>query len=206
VTADVILAPGLWMPAGTLWLLAARLHRAGYAPHLFSYSGRASFDANVGRLARFARETIGSRAAHFIGHSLGGLLVLETLNRHADIPVASALLLGSPARGSFAGRRFGVGRIGRWMMGGAASCWEGRHARWTRAAPLGVIAGTVAFGLARIVGGRLPGLNDGVVCVEETAVEGMTAAAQVPVAHSLLATSAAVGRLAERFLRSGTFA
>ena len=206
MTDDVILAPGLWMPAATLWLLAARLRRAGYAPHLFSYSGRSSFDGNVERLARFARETIGSRAAHFIGHSLGGLLVLETLNRHADIPVASALLLGSPARGSFAGRRFGVRRFGRWMMGGAAPCWEARNPRWTRAAPLGVVAGTAAFGLGRIVGGRLPGLNDGVVCVEETAVVGMADAAQVPVAHSLLATSATVGRLVERFLRTGSFA
>jgi hypothetical protein len=34
----------------------------------------------------------------------------------------------------------------------------------------------------------------------------MADAAQVPVAHSLLATSAAVARLAERFLRSGSFA
>ena len=206
MTGDLILAPGLWMPAGTLWLLAARLQRAGYAPHLFSYGGRGSFDANVERLARFARETIGSRAAHFIGHSLGGLLVLETLNRHTDIPVASALLLGSPARGSFAGRRFGAGRFGRWMMGDAAPCWEARDARWTRAAPLGVVAGTVALGLGRIVGGPLPGVSDGVVCVDETAVEGMADTAQVPVAHSLLATSATVARLAERFLRSGRFA
>lgn len=205
MTGDVILAPGLWMPASTLWLLAARLQRAGYAPHLFPYGGRGSFDANVEHLARFARETLRSRAAHFIGHSLGGLLVLETLNRHADIPAASALLLGSPARGSLAGRRFGAGRIGRWMMGGAASCWEASDARWTRAAPLGVVAGTVAFGLARVVGGRLPGLNDGVVCVEETVVQGMADAARVPVAHSLLATSAAVARLAERFLRTGSF-
>jgi pimeloyl-ACP methyl ester carboxylesterase len=206
VTGDVILAPGLWMPASTLWLLAARLQRAGYAPHLFSYSGRAYFDENVERLARFARETIGSRAAHFIGHSLGGLLVLETLNRHADIPVASALLLGSPARGSLAGRRFSAGRFGRWMMGDAASSWEAREAHWARAAPLGVVAGTVAFGLARIVGGQLPGLNDGVVCVDETAVVGMADAVQVPVAHSLLATSGTVGRLAQRFLRTGSFA
>lgn len=205
MSGDVILAPGLWMPASTLWLLAARLQRAGYAPHLFSYGGRGSFDANVERLARFARETLGSRAAHFIGHSLGGLLVLETLNRHADIPAASALLLGSPARGSLAGRRFGAGRIGRWMMGGAAPRWEARDARWTRAAPLGVVAGTVAFGLARIVGGGLPGLNDGVVCVEETAVQGMADAARVPVAHSLLPASAAAARLAERFLRTGSF-
>jgi pimeloyl-ACP methyl ester carboxylesterase len=205
VTTDVVLVPGLWMPSGVLWLLAARLRRAGFAPHLFSHRGRASFDANVERLARFAREAIRGRRAHFIGHSFGGLLVLETLNRHPDIPVASALLLGSPVRGSLAGRRLGRVRLGRWMLGASAACWEPRGAHWTRPAPLGVLAGTVAVGLGRIVGGRLPGLNDGVVCVEETAVDGMAAAMQIAQPHSLLPISGVVARLAERFLRTGRF-
>jgi pimeloyl-ACP methyl ester carboxylesterase len=205
VTQDVILVPGLWNPAGMLWPLSLRLRRAGFTPHLFSYRGRAPLDANVERLARFARDTTGSRAAHFIGHSLGGVLVLETLSRHPDLPAAGALLLGSPVRGSLAGRRFGAGRFGRWMMGASAPCWEARSPRWTRAAPLGVLAGTVAVGLGRIVGGRLPGVNDGVVCVEETAVDGMAAARQVAQPHSLLPISGLVARLAERFLRTGAF-
>jgi len=206
VTKDVILAPGLWMPSGILWLLAARLRRAGFTPHLFSHRGRAPFDANVERLARFARETLSGRAAHFVGHSFGGLLVLETLNRHADIPVASALLLGAPVRGSLAGRRLGRARVGRWMLGASAPCWEPRSARWTRAAPLGVLAGTVAVGLGRAIGGRLPGENDGVVCVEETAVEGTAARTLVAEPHSLMLASAKVARLSERFLRTGSFA
>ena len=138
MTRDVILVPGLWNPAGMLWPLSARLRRAGFTPHLFSYPGRAPLEVNVERLARFARDTAGSSAAHFIGHSLGGVLVLETLTRHADIPVASALLIGSPVRGSLAGRRFGQARFGRWMMGASAACWEPRVARWTRAAPVRV--------------------------------------------------------------------
>ena len=36
VTGDVILAPGLWMPASTLWLLAARLQRAPATRRTFS--------------------------------------------------------------------------------------------------------------------------------------------------------------------------
>jgi pimeloyl-ACP methyl ester carboxylesterase len=203
--ADVVLVPGLWNPSGVLWPLAARLRRAGYAPHVFSYRGRASFDANVDRLARFTRETLGPRAAHFIGHSLGGVLVLETLTRHADIPVASALLIGSPVRGSLAGRRFGQARFGRWMMGASAACWEPRVARWTRAAPLGVLAGTVAIGLGRMVGG-LPGVNDGVVRLEETEVEGMAESKLVPHPHSWMPVSPSVARLSERFLRTGSFA
>lgn len=205
MTADVVLVPGLWNPAGVLWPLAARLRRAGYVPHVFDYRGRDPLDANVARLAGFVRERVGARGAHFIGHSLGGVLVFETLTREADLPAVSALLLGAPVRGCFAGRRFGQGRLGRWMMGASAPCWESRSARWMRAAPLGVVAGTVAFGLGRIVGGPLPGINDGVVCVEETAVEGMSASTQVPQAHSLLVASSTVGRLAEQFLRTGTF-
>jgi pimeloyl-ACP methyl ester carboxylesterase len=205
VIGEVILVPGLWNPSGVLWPLAARLRRAGYAPHVFSYRGRASFDANVERLARFTRETLGPRAAHFIGHSLGGVLVLETLTRNADIPVASALLIASPVRGSLAGRRFGRARFGRWMMGASAACWEPRVARWTRAAPLGVLAGSVAIGLGRMVGGGLPGVNDGVVRLEETEVEGMAASKLVPQPHSWMPVSAAVARLSERFLQSGSF-
>lgn len=203
--ADAVLVPGLWNPSGVLWPLATRLRRAGYAPHVFSYRGRASFAANVERLARFVRETLSGRPAHFVGHSLGGVLVLETLNRHPDIAVASALLIGSPVRGSFAGRRFGRDRLGRWMMGGAAHCWEARDARWTREAPLGVLAGSVAIGLGRMLGGGLPGVNDGVVCADETAVEGMAACKLVPRPHSWMPVSSSVARLTENFLRSGRF-
>lgn len=203
--ADVVLAPGLWNPTGVLWPLAARLRRAGYAPHVFSYRGRAPLDANVERLARFVRDTVDGRAAHFIGHSLGGVLVLETLNRHPEIPVASALLIGSPVRGSLAGRRFGRDRFGRWMMGGSAHCWESREARWTREAPLGVLAGSVAIGLGRVMGGRLPGINDGVVCIEETVVDGMAARKLVREPHSWMPVSAGVARLAETFMNTGRF-
>jgi len=205
VKADVILVPGLWNPSGALWPLASRLRRAGYVPHVFSYRGRAPLEANVERLVRFVHEAAEGRPAHFIGHSLGGVLVLETLNRHHEIPVASALLIGSPVRGSFAGRRFGRERFGRWMMGASARCWEAREARWTRAAPLGVLAGSVAVGLGRVVGGRLPGVNDGVVCVEETAVEGMAARKLVRQPHSWMPVSSGVARLAQSFMSTGRF-
>jgi len=202
--ADVILVPGLWNPGGVLWPLAARLRRAGFKPHVFAYRGRAPLDGSVERLARFVREKLAGRPAHFIGHSLGGVLVLETLNRHAELAVASALLLGAPVRGSLAGRRFGRTVLGRWMMGGSGACWEPRSARWTRGVPLGVLAGTVALGLGRTTG-RLPGVNDGVVCVDETVVDGMTACKLVAQAHSMIPVSATTARLAERFLRTARF-
>ena len=201
---DVVLAPGLWVPSAAMALLAARLGRAGYATHVFAYRGRSPFDANIERFARFARDTAGGRPAHFIGHSLGGVLVLDMLNRHPGVALASAVLLGAPVRGCVAGRRFGGARVGRWMMGACGPLWEERPARWERAAPLGVIAGTLPLGLGRALG-RMPCVNDGVVCVDETEVEGMTAQALVPCGHSMLVVSGAVGALVQRFLASGRF-
>ena len=201
---DVVLAPGLWMPGAAMTLLASRLARAGYFPHVFTYRGRSPLEGNVARFARFVRESLDGRAAHFVGHSLGGVLILETLNARPELPVASAILLGAPVRGCFAGRRFGTARLGRWMMGACGELWQEREAVWKRDAPLGVLAGTVPLGLGRAFG-RLPGPNDGVVRVEETLVDGMTARLLVPLGHSLLIVSGAVGRQVECFMREGRF-
>ena len=200
MSVEVVLAPGLWMPRAAMSVLDVRLARHGYRVRTFPYRGRAPFDANVDALARFA-----GAGAFFVGHSLGGVLILEMLNRHPEVNAQGAVLLGSPVRGCLAGRRFGSARLGRWMMGGCRELWDERPARWTRRAPLGVIAGTTPFGLGRMVNGRLPGPNDGVVCVDETTVEGMTERALVAQGHSTLIVSARVSELVQRFCNSGRF-
>ena len=171
---------------------------------MFAYRGRGSIDVNVERLRAFSRHSLDGRPAHFIGHSLGGVLILEMLVRHPEVRAASALLIGSPVRGCHAGRRLGLARIGRWMMGGSRPLWDEREALWRRPEPLGVIAGTQPLALGRALG-RLPGPNDGVVRVAETAVEGMRERALVPVGHSALLLNRRVAQLAERFMARGRF-
>ncbi|MGQ0651047.1 MAG: esterase/lipase family protein [Betaproteobacteria bacterium] len=200
MSAEVVLVPGLWMPAAAMRVLGARLHAAGYAVRYFTYAGRAAFGANVERFTSFLR----GRRAHLIGHSLGGVLILEAL-RDSAVPAAGALLLGAPVRGCVAGRRLGAHAAGRWMMGDCLDLWSEREACWQRPEPLGVVAGTAPLGLGRLLG-RLPGESDGVVCVDETAVAGMSARALVPVGHSMLIFSPRVAALAERFMRERRFA
>ena len=197
---QVVLAPGLWMPAAAMALLARRLARRGYEVHVFPYSGRGAYEGNVQALARFARDK-----ALFVGHSLGGVLILDMLNRHPEVEAEAVVLLGSPVRGCLAGRRFGAAGVGRWMMGACRALWDERPARWARPAPLGVIAGTTPIGLGRAFG-SLPGANDGVVCVEETTIDGMRERALVPRGHSMLIVSRRVGEMIERFFAAGKFA
>ena len=204
MTRDVVLVPGLWMPGVAMAVLGARLRNAGYAPSLFVYRGRDPLEASVESLAAFVRQRIDGRPAHFVGHSLGGALVLDTLCRHRELAAASAVLLGAPVRGCMAGRRFAGSAIGQWMLGGSAPRWRECEARWPRPEPLGIVAGTLPFGLGRALG-SLPGENDGVVRVEETTVEGMTQRVLVPEGHSVLVVSSRVAALAGRFFRHGRF-
>ncbi|MDH4095674.1 MAG: alpha/beta hydrolase [Betaproteobacteria bacterium] len=200
---DVVLAHGLWVPAVVMTPLAARLAQAGFRCHLFSYHGRERpLDAHAERLARFAREV---GPAHFVGHSLGGLVVLHALEQHRLVAAGNVLLLGSPVRGNFAGRRLAQHGWGRWFLGASESLWrEGRAAHWTRPEPLGVLAGTTPVGLGRLFG-ALPGANDGVVRVEETEVDGMRERIVLPVAHSTMLVSARVAAQAVSFLKDARF-
>lgn len=200
---DVILVHGLWVPAAVMTPLAARLAAHGYRCHLFSYPGRSRpMPAHAERLARYAR---GIGPAHFVGHSLGGLVAVEALESHRDVDARSVVLLGTPARGSFAARRLAQLGWGEWFLGATQPLWpESRVTRWTRPEPLGVIAGTMPVGLGRLFG-ALPGPNDGVVRVAETEVEGMRDHIALKVGHSAMLLSARVAAQIEMFLAHARF-
>lgn len=189
------------MPGAVMAAIAWRLRRAGFQPHTFSYSGRDGMEPNLGRLAR----SIEGRAVHLVGHSLGGVLIYDVLCQRPEIACGNVVLLGAPVRGSLAGRRLGAAATGRWMLGGCGPRWSERDAQWRRPERLGVIAGTRVLGLGRLLG-SLPGENDGVVRVEETTIEGMSARVLVSEPHSMLPVSADVAGLVRQFLRRGSFA
>src|SRR5258705_148291 len=98
---DVVLVPGLWMPAALMAPLGARLARAGFRPRRFAYSGRRSLAGAMERLAAVAR----GGAPHFVGHSLGGVLIFDMLARHPGAGAGRIVLIGAPVAGCLAGRR-----------------------------------------------------------------------------------------------------
>jgi pimeloyl-ACP methyl ester carboxylesterase len=201
----VVLVHGIWMSSLELVLLARRLRRCGYRTLRFRYrSLRRPVRHNAECLARRVRRLPAGRI-HLVGHSLGGLVVLQALQDHPDLITGRIVLLGSPVKGSAVARHIHGRRLLRWLIGrsgeqgllGDGPRWEGRQL-------LGVVAGSRSLGIGRLMGG-LGGVNDGVVNLEETILEGAQDSIVEKSTHMGLLTSRRVAAQVCAFLRHGRF-
>src|SRR5262249_57530255 len=101
----VVLVHGLWMHGIVMEILRRRIERCGYRALTYSYpSVRLTLTENSWRLARYCRGLSASRL-HFVGHSLGGLIVLRMLEHSAGLPRGRVVLAGAPFTECYAARR-----------------------------------------------------------------------------------------------------
>ena len=202
---SVILVHGIWMVGLELWPLARRLRHCGYEPVFFSYrSLRRSPAHNAERLARFVRRQQAEKI-HLVGHSLGGLVILQALNDHPELVTGRIVLLGSPVQGSAVAGRLHRYPVSRWLVGRSTEKGLlGDGPRWQGPQDLGVIAGTLPLGIGRVVGG-LPGGSDGTVAVAETVLEGAQDTLTLHTTHMGLVYSLPVATAVCRFLEQGRF-
>ena len=203
----VVLVHGLWVHGITMELMRRRLTRAGYRALAYSYpSMRLTLAENAERLARFCRGLHAPRL-HFVGHSLGGLIVLRMLDRAPALPPGRAVLLGSPVGGSLAARRLARLPGGRAALGRSAPEWhEAGRPGFEAGREVGVIAGRLSVGIGRVVAPDLPPPSDGVVSVAETRLPTMRDHVVLDVNHFGMLISRAVVRQICAFLRDGAFA
>lgn len=203
----VVLVPGLWLPGWSLGLLTHRLAREGYDARLFGYpTVRASLAENAERLSAFVRR-VDAQRLHFVGHSLGGLVIRALLALEPPDRLGRVVTLGTPHNGSFVAQRFARWPGGRRMMGrGIGAMLAGEPQAWPLPpCELGVIAGDFGLGLGRLVAPDLPSPHDGTVAVAETRVDGVADHITLRVSHLGMLLSPAVARQTACFLRSGCF-
>jgi pimeloyl-ACP methyl ester carboxylesterase len=142
---------------------------------------------------------------HLVGHSLGGRVILESLRQHIDSRIERVVLLGSPVRGSVAGRAFGRTALGRKLIGQTGPLWEA-HSRpkVPDGIEVGVIAGELPLGLGRFFA-DIPSPHDGVVSLSETHLEGSKDAICLRINHLGMIYSLPVARQICAFLHHGRF-
>ena len=130
----VVLLHGLWMRGFTLTALRGRLQRAGFAVDLFDYASVfRDPEISIDRLTERVQSV--QSTVHFVGHSLGGLIALQTLQRAPQLTHGRVVCLGAPLRGSAVAR--GVARLpgGPLIIGKSLEIlrsgierWEGQQA------------------------------------------------------------------------------
>ncbi len=145
---------------------------------------------------------------HFVGHSLGGILVRYFLEHH-DLPnLGRVVMLGPPNKGSEVVDA--MAEIpGFEMINGPAGLQLGTektsipNSLGAADFEVGIIAGTKSINL--ILSTMLPNPDDGKVSVESTKLEGMTDHITVPVSHPFLMKDEEVIRQTIHFLQYGQF-
>ncbi len=199
---------GLWMTGMESGLLRKRLHdEYGFATRQYSYhTVQLGLEDNMRLLHEFLADLPGE-TVHLVGHSLGGVLALNTLKRFPETRPGRVVCLGSPLRGSLtaramAGLPFGEELLGVTMREAVLS---GGLTEYQGSREVGVIAGTLSVGLGLVIE-NLPSPNDGTVSVAETQLPGIKDHLEISVSHTGLLVSTLVASQTAYFLRHGEFA
>jgi len=204
----VVFVHGLWLTGAESSLMRRRLAVAhGYQCHSFGYRTMAqSIDPIMEQLTRFVSR-IEAERVHFVGHSLGGIVLHRYFERAADLPPGRVVFLGSPTVRSKTAERVGrlpllsklIGRVVTEELVRPTGAREWRSER-----ELGLIAGSRPLGLGRFFA-RFDEDCDGTIGVSETKLPGHSAHLTLPVSHMGMLVSRAVADQVGEFLTFGRF-
>lgn len=201
----VVLVHGIWSNGLDFWRLRQNLTRAGYECHVFNYHVWGKSPAKTARKLNEFVERIDAPVIHFVGHSLGGIILLHMFDQFPFDNQGRIVLLASPVNGSTAGKRLARTAFTRWMLGRSMERgMDGDVPKWKGWQDIGVIAGTFPMGTGMIFGG-LEAPHDGTVTVREAQLEGATDFVALPVSHSGMLMSSLVAMQVITFLRAGKF-
>lgn len=199
-------------------LLRRRVRRCGFNVQQFSYrSIGADVTENAARLQQFVSR-LNVETIHFVGHSLGGLLIRQYLHDYVDMnsgsnaesnpgpQIGRIVTLATPHNGSVVATKMAAVPLLRMLLGRSVRRGlDGQVHEWTGRYELGVIAGTLNIGVGRLMSALQGVPGDGSVSVAETRLLGMTDHITLSVSHTAILFSTAVARQLCAFLYDGRF-
>ena len=201
----VVIVHGILMPCAQLLPMQKRLEKHGFRAYRFCYKTiTRTMTENATALNAFLARK-GLENCHFVGHSMGGLVIHAFLQSRPDFPACRAVALGSPFGGSVVARQLVRWPLTRPVIGKKAesSLTAGADA-WPEKCRLGVIAGDKPVGIGALLA-KIPKPHDGVVSLAETAIPGMAERIVIHTNHISLMFSPEAAKLTIRFLENGCF-
>ena len=208
----VVLLHGISRTRRSFRKMQAAIEAAGFATLNVGYpSRRHALEALAAdihpAIARFTGSLEGH--VHFVGHSMGGLLIRVYIATHRPKRLGRVVMLGTPNGGSEVADRLKSVSLYRAWFGPAGQQLVTRRDAATEAAlplvdyPVGVIAGNRSVDPISSV--FLPKPHDGRVSVENTKLDGMADHLIIGTSHPWLPMNGLAIEQTIAFLRNGKF-
>lgn len=205
----VVLLHGLGRNTTSMWLLASRLEDAGYDVHRVGYS---SLDQKPAEILKDISLDINeccqnhAKKVHFVGHSLGGLMVRAYLQNNTVESLGRVVLLGTPNQGSEMADHF-INSCVMDIVGPTAKALGTDKNSFPKSLkapyyPVGIIAGVVSDHIDNPI---IPGKDDGLVSIEATKIDGMTDFIIINTGHSMMRYNSDVADQTIEFIKNSVF-
>lgn len=209
----VVVLHGLARSSASMSNMVRALEKAGYKVCNISYPSRehpievltTQFVAPAIRVC-LSNET---DRAHFVTHSMGGVIVRQLARSATDLKIGRVVMLSPPNRGSEVVDKLGQLSLFRAINGPAGLQLATREDSVPRT------LGSASFDVGIITGSRtvnpflsllIPGEDDGKVSIESARLEGMTDFCVMPATHPFIMKNRAVIEQTLVFLARGRFA
>jgi predicted alpha/beta hydrolase family esterase len=191
----VVLVHGMGRTAISMWPVERVLEGDGYRVLNFQYNSYGPTIAEIGRSLRTAideaAKTQPVTRVHFVGHSLGNIVVRYMVAYDAPaVPLGRMVMLAPPNRGAKAADLFAP--YVSWLLAPITEL------RTTSSTVATLPAPPPTFAIAIVAGA-----DDRTVSVEETCLAGARAHVTVPSGHTFIMTRGDVADLVRSFLATG---
>ena len=206
---SIVLVHGLGRTERSMTVLAQRLRWAGYDVTAFGYDSR---EAPVARQAEALAETVErccreASRVHFVGHSLGGIVIRTFLAASPPESLGRVVLLVPPSRGSELADRLRDVPVVSQALGPAGRALGTRESDAPAMLPppayeMGIVAGDRSVN--PLGSAFIKGPDDGMVALARTRVEGAPMIV-LPRSHAFIMNSRHAARAVIQFLRTGAF-
>lgn len=211
MTECVILLHGIFRTRLSMRGLAWYLEDSGFRTEAITYPSTRYALEELAEIIHPKVEAAakGCTRVHFVGHSMGGLLIRAYLCAHRPAALGRVVMLGTPNNGSEVADFLQHMKPYQWLYGAAGQQLV------TRQDAFAACLGQVDYELGIIAGDRslspvssyiIGKANDGKVSVESTRLEGMAAHLVLSCPHTFLPSAGRVGAQVAHFLHHGRFA
>ncbi|MDD4279267.1 MAG: hypothetical protein PHX74_05970 [Candidatus Sumerlaeales bacterium] len=209
----VFLVHGITRDNTDMARLQQAFHRAGYTVVNWHYPSTQlsipdiaeEFVAVIGKYAHKKRKL------HFVGHSMGGIIIRYALKDYKtdDATLGRLVMIGTPNKGAYLADVLAQTKLYKMLLGPAGQDLRSGDIGMCFRAPqpplsFGVIAGGTGFPIG--MNPMIHGDNDGIVAVSETYLPQMDGFLLLPYLHRFLPLGKRTVEASVRFIQTGQFA